>query len=90
MKSRQLVAIVIIVIVTAAIVNFLRGGENWPLPQALPGCDGKPLSLIHLLGGIAIIFLIFWGLRRLGRSANEASYEDTEPYDYSDGEPYEE
>ena len=70
-------------------MNFLREDADWPLPQALPGCDGKPLSLTHLLGGVAIIFLVFWGLRRLGRSANKTSHEDTEPYERSNGDSYE-
>jgi|GEM_PF-3463312 len=89
MKSRKLVAIVIVVIVTAAFVNFLREGADWPLPQALPGCDGKPLSLTYLLGGVAIVFLVLWGLRRLGRSADKSGYEDTEPYGHSNGDSYE-
>ncbi len=81
MKSRQLVAIVIIVIVTAAFVNFLREGADRPLPHVLPGCDGLPLSPIHFLAGAVLIFLIFWGLRRLNRSTDETNAEDIEPYD---------
>ena len=89
MKSRQLVAIVIIVVITAAFVNFLREGADWPLPQVLPGCDGLDLSPIHFLAGAVLIFLMVSGLRKLSRSTREANAEDTEPYDRSHGDQYE-
>jgi len=81
MKSGQLVAIVIVILVTAAIVSFLREGADWPLPRVLPGCDGLPLSPIHFLAGAVLIFLMLWGLRRLNRSTDETNAEDTEPDD---------
>ena len=71
MKSGQLVAIVIVIVVTAALVNFLRVGADWPMPRVLPGCDGLPLSPMHFLAGAVLILLMLWGLRRLGRSAQE-------------------
>ena len=64
MKAAQ---VILAILITAAIINYLRGGDGFPLPQALPMCDGRPFSGSHALGGIALLFLLFWGLRRLSR-----------------------
>ena len=81
MNSRQLVAIVIVIVVTAAIVNFLREDADWPLPRVLPGCDGLPLSPIHFFAGAVLILLMLRGLGRLNRSTGYSNAEDPEPYD---------
>lgn len=81
MKSRQLVAIVIIIVVAAATVNFIRQDADWPLPRVLPGCDGLPLSPIHFLAGAVLIFFMLWGLRRLRRSSDDTEACNTKPDD---------
>lgn len=62
MKAAQ---VILVILITAAIINYLRGGDGFPLPQVLPLCDGRPFSSSYALGGIALLFLLFWGLRRL-------------------------
>ena len=78
----RIAKIALIVIITAALINFVRQGDTFPLPRVLPCCDGLPLSPIHFLAGAVLIFLMpWWGLRRLNRSTDETNADDTEPYD---------
>lgn len=60
------IAIALIVLLAAALINFIRGSECFPLPRVLPMCDGRSFSMQYALGGIALILLLIWGLRRLG------------------------
>jgi len=66
------VKIVVIVIVTAALINFIRGSESWPLPRVLPLLGNhQPSFLYDLAGGGALVLLLWWGLRRLRRRDDE-------------------
>jgi hypothetical protein len=41
---------VIVIIVWAAVVNTLRMGADYPLPQTLPFCSGKPPHIYDFVG----------------------------------------
>lgn len=73
------VKIALVIIITAVAINFIRGGEGFPLPRILPGCDGFPLSPMHFLAGLVLILFMLSGLRRLSRSTRETHSEDPEP-----------
>ena len=77
----RIAKIALIVVITAAFISFLRGGADFALPRVLPGCDGLPLSPIHFVAGVVLIFLMFWGLRRLNSSRDDADADDTGPYE---------
>ena len=59
------VKIVAVLLVAAMLMIFVRAGDRSPLPQALPGCDGLPVSPTYLAGGFALLLLLTWGLARL-------------------------
>ena len=57
--------IIFVLLCVALLINFVRSGAAFPLPQVLPGCDGKALDPVYFAGGVALIVLVLWGLRRL-------------------------
>ena len=63
----RLLTTVLVIVLCAAAVNFFRGGQDFPLPQAIPACDGKPFNVAYFLGGLALIVLMLQGLGRLRR-----------------------
>jgi len=77
----RIAKIALIVILTAALINFIRGNADFALPRVLPGCDGLPLSPIHFLAGAILILLMLCGLRRLNCTTDDANTEDAEPCD---------
>ena len=63
MKAAKLI---LIIIVTAVVVNFVRGGQDFSLPRVLPFCSGNPLSFWYdVVGGCGLLILLIYGLRRL-------------------------
>jgi hypothetical protein len=79
----RIAKILLIVLLTAVLINFVRDGADFPLPHILPGCDGLPLSPIHFLAGAVLLFLMLWGLKRLRRSSDDTETYNTKP-DYTD------
>lgn len=63
--------ILLAVMCTAMLVNFLRRGDDFPLPRVLPLLGGRPLNLQYALGGLALLALMLWGLHRLNRSSDQ-------------------
>ncbi len=69
----RLLKVVIVLLLALTLILSLRTGRDFPLPQVLPLCDGQPLSLEYAAGGIAILCLLAWGLRRLPRGEEDDS-----------------
>jgi len=71
--------IILVVVVAAAIINFVRGGDIFPLPQVLPFCGGHAPSVAYdVMGGLGLIALCGWGLKRLHKTHSEASENPSE------------
>ena len=64
----KIAKIVLIVTIAAAVITWLRAGEDFPLPRVLPFCGGYPPSALYdVIGGIGIVLIFLWGLARLRR-----------------------
>jgi len=85
MKITQMI---LIVLVTALLINFLREGTSFTaLPEVLPFCGGQEPSLLYdLLGGGSLILLGLWGLRRLRRRGSPP-LEENPPEEYDQYAP---
>jgi hypothetical protein len=75
--------IVIVVIVTAVVINWVRCGDAFALPQALPFLGGKDPG-VYDLGACGLLLLCLWGIIRLRR--RDADNTDATPGDTSDYE----
>jgi hypothetical protein len=91
--------IVVTILIAASLIGWIRGGEGFPLPQAIPLCGGKSPSLVYdLLGGLGLVLVALWGLSRVARlgrrsqePAEELEPEETSPMqEAEDDEPEEE
>jgi len=60
------IKIVLVVLVVALLINFVRGGDHSHITEALPFCSGGEPSFYDF-GATAMLVLLFWGLRRLKR-----------------------
>ena len=78
--------LILIIIATAVVINFLRGSEGFALPRVLPFLGGFKPSFSFDVGAIVLLVLMFWGLGRLKRRDEP----ENEPYspDYAE-EDYE-
>jgi len=73
--------IIAIIIVTFALIGFVRGGETFHIAKALPFCSGGRPGLYDFTAG-GLIAVMFWGIGRLGRIGtgdDETPEEEEEP-----------
>jgi hypothetical protein len=61
----------ILLIVTVALMNWMRGDYNYALPTVLPFLHGEEPSLVYDLGGVMIVAIVLVGLRRLSRQRRD-------------------
>ena len=81
--------IILIIIATAVVVNFIRGGQNFSLPRVLPFCSGNPPSFWYdVVGGCGLLVLLIYGLSRL-KQTNETSKPPGDSQDAEDNYEYE-
>jgi hypothetical protein len=52
--------IAILILIWAAVVNALRLGDDYPLPQVLPFCNGGPPSVYDLGGCVVLVAFFFF------------------------------
>ena len=62
----KLIVILIVLLLFAALINFLRGDAGFPISQALPLLGGHPPGLFDVAAG-AMILISIWGIMRLLR-----------------------
>ena len=80
--------IVLILIGVSALINFVRQGADFPLPQAFPLCDGRLPSPSYLLGGLCLIVLLCWGFSRLrgGSASKDTPSQESSEYEQEDAD----
>ena len=61
----KIIVIVLVILLCALAINFFRAGDDFPLPRVLPAADGKRFNAAYFAGGVALLCLLLWGLRRL-------------------------
>ena len=64
------VAIVLVVLLAAVAINFLRAGAGFPIVRCLPLCGGHSPG-IYDIGAFALLLMVPWGLARLRRNRDD-------------------
>jgi len=95
----RMIKIVLVILGTLAMLNFVRAGANFPLGKILPFCGGRSTSLYDF-GGLVLLALTIWGILRMRQShdseetkASDENSEDSpettgsDPNDSEDDEP---
>ena len=82
MKAAKIAAVLLVV---CLLINGVRQGADFPIGRVLPFCSGDVAPLFEV-GGLVMLGLLFWGLRRLYRSADSAERQDR--YEYDEPEEY--
>jgi hypothetical protein len=74
--------IALIIAFTAALIVWARGGRDFPMQQAFPFLGGRRPG-IYELGGLAILLITCWGLKRLRPSEDPSTPppRDSEAFD---------
>lgn len=52
------------IILWAGLVNAVRMGDDYPLPQAIPFCHGNPPGVYDLVGCVALV-AFFMGIQKI-------------------------
>jgi len=60
-------AAVAVVILTMAVIRWIRSGDDFPLGRALPFMSGKSDPLYDF-GSLAMVLIFIWGLVRMSRN----------------------
>jgi hypothetical protein len=63
-------AVVLIIVLIACLINYLRAGADFPIVRCLPFAGGHEPSLYDA-GAFALLLMIPWGLGRLRRKDDE-------------------
>jgi hypothetical protein len=79
--------IIAVLIVAGTLVNFLREGRNFPLPQVLPLSGGDSPEGMYTLGGIIAVLIILWGLSRIGRPKTDDTDTSADDFDETEDDP---
>jgi len=61
------VPICLIILLSAVVINWVRGGDGFHISHVLPFMSGRPVSLYDA-GGIGLLCLLVWGMGRLKRN----------------------
>ena len=72
MRNSQIVSIVLILLFSFWLINWVTGGESVPLAHLLPFLGGDPVS-IYDIGAIAMLVIAIIGVRRSARSSRDWS-----------------
>ena len=70
MKIWQLVAIVLIVILTLALINWCRADGTWHIVQCLPLLGGYRPG-VYDVAGLIMLFMVIAGIRKLRRRGDK-------------------
>ena len=59
------IATIVIVAVGASLIVWARDGQMWHIAKSIPGFSGDSPGWVYSAGGIAMLLITVWGLRRL-------------------------
>lgn len=68
MKKIQAVLLMLII---AGLINFVRAGRNFHIAKSLPFCDGEPVNGEYAVAGVILLGLVLWGIGRINRNNQE-------------------
>ena len=67
----KVIQIILIILVGAGLINFVRSGKTFPLAGSLPFCDGMPINIQYAVAGVVMLCILVWGIGRLNRKDDE-------------------
>ena len=78
--------VILVLIISFFLINFVRNGEDFALPRILPWCSGHYSPGFYDLAALILLVELAWGisrLRRFGRdkSDNSSGIFDSEDYE---------
>jgi len=56
---------IVIIAICASLIVWARDSKMWHIAKSIPGFSGDSPELVYTAGGIAMILIAGWGLRRL-------------------------
>ena len=62
----KLIVMLIVVLLFAALINFVRGDSGFPISQAPPLLGGHPPGMFDVAAGVMLLIAV-WGIWRLVR-----------------------
>jgi len=60
------IKIVIVILVGATVLSFIKAGQVFHIVRVLPFCDGEPVNKYHL-AGLVMCAIALWGYYRSRR-----------------------
>jgi len=63
------IKIVIIILIGATVLSFVKSGQEFHIAKLLPFCDGEPVNRYHL-AGLVMCVIALWSYYRLRRRDN--------------------
>jgi hypothetical protein len=67
----KLFVIIVLVLLLAALINWVRQGAGFPIVQTLPLLGGKEPSVLWDGAAIVMLAITAWGIRRVARRHSE-------------------
>ena len=71
----RVIKITLILLVASSVFAFVKSGMVFHIAKVLPFCSGNPIVWSYEIGGLVIIGLFIWGLRRLNRNRRKDNNE---------------
>jgi hypothetical protein len=65
------IKLVLILLISAVVINFIRGGRMFHIAKALPFSNAPERISLYDWAGVAVLIICAWGLYRLKRNKEE-------------------
>ena len=67
----RIVKLVLIVFISAVVINFIRNGQTFHIAKALPFANAPEEIGIYDWACVAVLFICAWGLYRIKRNSED-------------------